>query len=380
MDAPRPSQPSGTRLAPRHLAVAAWLAMAGACPLAPAQAQDSPPQSPPQQSPPPIGDQSGGDPADDAELNDESVEQVRETLKERGHSRILLPTASVSTAPASPASSADAAIDAGLPSIDPDGPSPQLLAEGSFIVRRRGVLMGTDWGAYLFAFAPGPEGTREKPVAILPCETLRRMESAAGASGDAQASSATRVRVVGTFLLTGQVTAYKGRNYVLPTAFSLTEELSNQPASGASPDVPPDTEPAKPRPDEDPEISDLISDLESLRSAPRGGPVARAAVPGAESPTLLADDTLVPRRRARMVRTGRGEAAFAFDAGEPGAADAPVILLPCAATEGIERAAARAGDSTIFDISGRVFQHQGRNYLLPLMYIAETSRNVKPLH
>lgn len=352
---------------------AVWLMLAGGLQSVGVLAQDAPPA----QSPPPIAEKSANDdPANDGELNDESVEQVRDQLKQRGQSRILYPTPGSATAAAAPEASADVAVHAGLPSIDPDGPTPPLLAEGSFIVRRRGVLMATDWGAHLFAFAPGVEGERARPVAVLPCETLRRMESAAGAASDPAAFSASRVRVVGTFLLTGQITAYRGRNYVLPTAFSLTEEIAPVPRTDPDASVSPPTA----RPEEDPEISELIADLEELRSAPRGAPIARAPGPGAESPALLADDTLVPRRRARMVRTGRGEAAFAFDVGEPGTLDAPMILLPCAATEGIERAAARAGDGAIFDISGRVFQHQGRNYFLPLMYVAETSRNVKPLH
>lgn len=326
---------------------------------------------------PPIVSRPTGDPAEDSALNDDSVESVRNSLLERGNARILYPTSRTGTLPASPEGSVDAAVDAGLPSLDPNGPRPPLMAEGSFIVRKRGVLMVTDWGAYIFSFAPSADGTRDRPVAILPCETLRRMESAAGAAGDHQPAGSSRVVVIGAFILSGQVTVYQGRNYVLPTAFSLTEELGStrNPASTTQDETPPDSPP-----DADPEISELIGDLESLRTAPRGTTPANRPAAGAESSAPLADDTLIPRRKARMVRTGRGEAAIVFDSGASGTSDAPMILLPCGATEGIERAAARAGDGAIFDISGRAFQHQGRNYLLPLMYIAETSRNVKPLH
>ncbi|MBX3367560.1 MAG: hypothetical protein KF912_09655 [Phycisphaeraceae bacterium] len=326
-----------------------------------------------QEEPPPIGTDETADPSKDAELNDESIERVRNELRERPASRILYPSSKSSTSAASPSGSVDVAVEAGLPSIDPLGPRPPLLAEGSFIVRRRGVLMVTDWGAYIFAFAPSPEGTRERPMAVIPCEVLRRMESAAGATGEGARSRAARVQVVGAFLLSGQITAYAGRNYVLPTVFSLIDEKA------VSPDA---VEPNRERPPagvKDPEIDELISDLESLRATPRTTTPTRTQPGAQQNAALLADDTVIPRRKARLTRTPRGEAALVFDSGPEGTGDVAMILVPCTATEGIERAAARAGDGAMFDVSGRVFQHQGRNYFLPVMYIAETSRNVKPL-
>lgn len=323
-----------------------------------------------QDEPPPIGTRETGDPSQDAELTDESVERVRNELRERPASRILYPSSKSSTSAASPSGSVDVAVEAGLPSIDQVGPRPPLLAEGSFIVRWRGVLMVTDWGAYIFAFAPAPDGTRERPMAVIPCETLRRMESAAGATGESAASRSARVRVVGSFLLSGQITAYAGRNYVLPSVFSLIDEKA------ASPEPEPEHPPAG---EKDSEIDELISDLESLRAMPRTTTPTRTQPGVQQNAALLADDTVIPRRKARLTRTSRGEAALVFDSGPEGTGDAAMILVPCAATEGIERAAARAGDGAMFDVSGRVFQHQGRNYFLPVMYIAETSRNVKPL-
>ncbi len=360
----------------RPLTFFARILLLAGLPLAHAQAQ---PTTPPPSSPgvPPIVTKPTSDPADDAALNDDSVESARDSLLERGHSRILYPTSQVRTSPTSPEASVEAAVDAGLPSIDPNGPRPPLMAEGAFVVRKRGVLMVTDWGAYIFSFAPNADVSRERPVAILPCETLRRMESAAGASGERVPAGSSRVVVIGAFILSGQVTVYQGRNYLLPTAFSLTEDLSPARVPTTSPA---DAAPTDHPPDADPEISELIGDLESLRTAPRGASSANRSDVSSDSAPPVADDTLIPRRKARLIRTGRGEAAIAFDSGASGSSDAPMILLPCAATEGIERAAARAGDGAIFDISGRAFQHQGRNYLLPLMYIAETSRNVKPLH
>lgn len=378
--APHSDRPIGTLRAGARASILSILVCAGVSPFAMAQEAQPPlqPESQTRAEPPPVQP----DPSGDADLTDESVEEVRDALKQRRNSRVLFPSSGPTIDAALPPSTLAVAEAAGLPALDPGSPRPALLAEGSFIVRRRGVLMVTDWGAHLFAFGPDDSGGRTRPMVVLPCETLRRMESAAlatqAAIGAAPLASA-RVVVIGHFVLTGQVTAYRGRNYISPTAFSLADDHVDgvqAPAEGAARETPPG--PAR-APEDDPEISDLITDLESLRTTPRSTTPVRETGPEGQDDSLVAEGTAIARRTGRLVRSARGEIAVALDSGVEGREDPPMVLLPCAVTEGLERAANRYGDATTFEFSGRVFAYQGRNYLLPLMYVAESSRNIKPL-
>ncbi len=351
-----------------------------------ADAQDSPPpEQPPQTEPAPVpvpvpAPEPASEPSSDAELTDESVEAARESLRERGVSRVLYPADRPTIEPALPPGSIDALLAAGLPALDPSGARPPLLPEGSFIVRTRGVLLMTDWGAHIFAFAPDESGSRMRPMVVLPGDTLGRMETAARSTGPINPASSGRVLVIGHFLVTGQVTVYRGRNCLSPTSFSLADEVPSVSTPPAAQATTPPSQPARP-PETDPEIDALITDLEALRTTPRPSapiPDRRAWNAGADE-SLIPEGTAIARRKGRLVRSGRGEIAVAFDTGPEGREDPPLTLLPCAATEGLERAVVRYGDNTPFEFSGRVFTYQGRNYLLPLMYVAESSRNLKTL-
>lgn len=357
---------------------------------APACAQDGATPTPPADTRPPASPSSTPplDPSSDAELTDESIVEVRESMRPRGESQILYPAPSITSSPALPQGTIGALEGAGLPSLAPSGSQPSLLPEGVFIARRRGLLLATDWGASIFYFAPDAEGKRERPVVVLPCEELRRMESAASATDDRKGRSAERVRVVGSFVVSGQVFTYRGRNTLLPTAFALTDDAATESPTPTRPDrakpdadASPRTRKTPPSPVDDPAIDDLISDLEALRSAPREAtPVREApAERAAEAGTLLAEGTVITRRRARLTRSARGEVAVVFDTDADQRGDAPMLLLPCAATEGLETASTRFGEATTFELSGRVFSYRDRNYFLPLMYMAETSAGIKPL-
>lgn len=372
----------------QRAALTGLLAAAGLCvtPLR-AAAQEQPPASgepaPTEQTPttdastPP----EPRDPKDDSELTDESVEEARESLKQNRSSKVLYPSERPTVEPALPPSTIDAVLAAGLPALDPDAPRPPLLPEGAFLVRRRGVLMATDWGAHIFAFAPDETGARMRPMVVLPCDTLRRMESAASATQDGRGPASNpdaRVVVIGHFILTGQVTAYRGRNCVTPTAFSLADDGTKEAASPAPGPKSGATDQPVRKPEDDPEVDALIGDLESLKATPRtSAPIPEPPSGGEDQ--LIAEGTAIARRKGRLVRAPRGEVAIAFDSGVEGREDPPMLLLPCAATEGLERAVVRYGDNTPFEFSGRVFTYQGRNYLLPLMYVAESSRNIKTL-
>lgn len=353
--------------------------------------------------PPPTQEERAG-PGEDAELTDESIESVRESLERAREPRTLYPASRLSVTPAMPLQSLETFRGATLPPVDLGEERTTLWPEGTFLSRRRGVLFVTDWGAYLFAFHPDEGGVRDRPVVLLPCETLRRMETAALVSEQTPQES-TRVREIGAFALSGEVFAYRGRNYVLPTAFSLADDggatgdgargpstdtppVTPQPATtptttttnGVPPQAPSDPAPAPAEPGD--EIDALISDLEAIREAPRAATPIREAprVPGEESVvSLVREGTTISRRRGRLTRTARGEYAIVFDADTQTRGDPPMILMPGMVTQDVERTAERFGEITTFEFSGRVFTYRDRNYFQPFMFVAESSRSIKPL-
>lgn len=355
-----------------------------------------------QGAPPPTQEERTG-PGGDAELTDESIESVRESLERAREPRTLYPTSRLSVTPAMPLQSLETFRGASLPPVDLGEERSTLWPEGTFLSRRRGVLFVTDWGAYLFAFHPDERGVRDRPVVLLPCETLRRMETAALVTEQAPRERA-RVREIGAFSLSGEVFAYRGRNYVLPTAFSLSDDggVAGDGARGRVPDAPstpplttpapPPTAPTNPAPTpSDPpsapaepgdEIDALISDLEAIREAPRAATPIRETprVPGEESVvSLVREGTTISRRRGRLTRTARGEYAIVFDADTQTRGDPPMILMPGMVTQDVERTAERFGEITTFEFSGRVFTYRDRNYFQPFMFVAESSRSIKPL-
>lgn len=95
-------------------------------------------------------------------------------------------------------------------SVGPDvvADARRLLAEGSMIVDRLGTLRRTRTGGWMFVFDADAEGLDDPPAVLLPCMVLERLEGYAERQG-------RDVKV----LLSGQVTTYRGRNFVLPTMF-----------------------------------------------------------------------------------------------------------------------------------------------------------------
>jgi hypothetical protein len=102
-------------------------------------------------------------------------------------------------------------VDTSVLGIAPGGKQPTLRREGEFIVARRGRLIRSPDGAHmLFAFDADDRDSPETPLIILPCQMLQSMEEIVQQRGD---------RVV--FILSGQITAYRGANYVMPTMMKL---------------------------------------------------------------------------------------------------------------------------------------------------------------
>ncbi len=208
-------------------------------------------------------------------------------------------------------------------------------------------------------------------------------------------------------LLSGQAFVYRGRQYLLPSTFSL---INSRPAPKAEvkPEAAPQAAPqAAPEPANaanaatpgdpgatgssstsgDPRVDDLIRDLETRSRGQRllAPPVDTAdAVQGqqaAEQATLLPEGDLVMNRRGRLVRLAGSDGRFAMvfdnDPNSPGTG--PLVVLPCRVLETMEGLAMPRGDEATFRISGRVLVHEGRNYLLPTLAQLERPGDLTPL-
>lgn len=240
----------------------------------------------------------------------------------------------------------------------------QLVREGAFLRNRRGRLVRRE-ASWVFVFDADAEGQAEPPMAVLPCRRLREM----------QQTAELRTGTV-TFQVTGQVFAYDGRNYFLPTFFGVyAAERPTVPIEAVG-----EGSPAQ----RDPGVNELLRDMSSgprPAIAPRSSNVASEGAGDSAAP--LREGVTLVSRRGRVVRDG-GQLTFVTDTGS-GTEERPIpplALLPCLNLESIDRTAQRRGERTVILMSGRVFAYEGRNYLLPTFFLIETDRegNLMPAH
>jgi hypothetical protein len=93
----------------------------------------------------------------------------------------------------------------GAAAVAPGAPQMSVMREGSFVVDRTGRLTrSADGQQYEFTFDSDGKSMKDPPVVILPNLKLMAMENAvSGSNRDLR------------FRITGMVTEYRGRNYVL---------------------------------------------------------------------------------------------------------------------------------------------------------------------
>lgn len=297
------------------------------------------------------------DPATDPELSDPAVDARAREMTRRPTAPALSPSNVGDAGGAQEAT----AYDSGAP---PVGSAP-LRREGTFLVRQRGSMVRLRNGEWLMVFHRDAQGKAERPMVLVRSANLARMEQLGGTEPEAQA-----------FIVTGQVLAYRGVNYLLPTAPPVLARAEPRPAA---PEQPAST-PAAPGSPEEPGIDELIRSLEAQLDRPRGLGLARApeGPPPAQArdgvsdrtPTILPEGSMLIRRRGRLVRTSAGDTALAMDADAdaPPSLDPPMILAPCLLLERMERVALDRGEVMTFEVTGRVLAYQGRNYLLPTMF------------
>lgn len=264
-------------------------------------------------------------------------------------------------------------LSAAQPTVDlrGDGASaaetiPGLLPEGMFVVRQFGTMRLVGAAGWVFIFAPNTDGPTLPPMPMLPCANLQAMEQIAGPAADSGRDAG--------FLVSGQVFVFEGRNYLLPTIFVQADG----PDPATTPATTPAGEPAAAPgvdPFEDPDASEPSVDelLRRIEEASQRAPTGDASPQFAPNPAGLAPEgALVASRRGRLLRSESGGWKFVpdVDADTPVGVDQPMDLLPCRALEAMLAEQTLLGQRP-FVVSGRVFIYNGRNYLLPTMFVIE---------
>ena len=91
----------------------------------------------------------------------------------------------------------------------------QPVAPGTMVLWRHGWMVREPGGAWLFVFGADATGLGDPPMILLPCRMLEDMERHALRSSPDK-----------PLLLSGRVTRYRGRNYLLPTMFRIPRYTS----------------------------------------------------------------------------------------------------------------------------------------------------------
>ncbi|MCC6680546.1 MAG: hypothetical protein IT445_06545 [Phycisphaeraceae bacterium] len=298
-----------------------------------------------------------------------------------------------------PAASVD--IDPAVIGVAPGQPMPTLLREGQFIVNRYGHLRKTN-GILLMVFEPRPDQQQpDPPMLMQACASLELIERLIENRGPD-----TMLKV------SGQVHAYRGFNYLLPTLLepvtvtpapgseqtsapettgedttSTTESdspsaISHPPSAISEQDtmaqllaLRPSTAPAADAAAETDQpldrsrpLIEALAELEPTTAAVKIDPALMGIAPEQELPPLKREGEFVVDRRGRLVRPAEGKALlFVFDADSAAAAELPMVVQPCRLRESMEDLVANRGDSVVFIVSGQVHTYRGANYLLPTM-------------
>jgi hypothetical protein len=297
-------------------------------------------------------------PSQDPAITDPSVPRRAEDMDRPRGTDPLAPAAAPRSDPANPNDPSAAALGLEVADFAP-GLAP-LRREGTFLVRRRASLVRLRTGDSALLFHKDDAGKAERPMLLTPCANLSRMEHLAAQNPEDV-----------SFLVSGQVYVYQGRNYFLLTLPPVPVVNS---VSGGGDDSALFEGPPEPSSRDNPDTEDLLRELEAQRDTPRSiGSIETA-------PTLLAGEaradplpegTIVSRRRGRLVRQGDGQTALLMntDADTDAAADPPLTLAPSLVRERMEAQTSRAGEALVFEVSGRVLVYEGRNYLVPTMFL-----------
>ena len=316
-----------------------------------------------------------------------------------------------------------AGLDPNVVQVDPDTPLPRMRREGGFVVERPGRLIAvpdptapprSPGELWVFAFDRVAGVDDLRPMIVQRTRRLQMMQDTrtppSADPGDPTATGETeaarlRGRLIGRFLVSGQVHTFRGVNYLLLSSAiaqpdSATAALleaggraRGAPESGAaasgsrSPSrVTADTfdSPASATPATFGGSDDPIRQMEALLDRPaatartprdpNAGPVAEGINAGAGGDIPLnaaprTEGTYLVERRGRVLNPdGAGPVVFAFSSDGAKADDPPVVLMPCGLLVDLQEQLERADVAPELVLSGRVYAYRGVNYVLPTSY------------
>jgi len=240
--------------------------------------------------------------------------------------------------------------------------SGQLLREGSDIVAQHGHLKKIQDAPYSrFTFDGSPAsvsaGSVLPPMSVLPNLQLMSMEDAA---------SATKEDL--DFTVSGTVTEYHGKNYVLlePGPDEISRQL---PSSGEAQTA--GASPVRAPASADQLLKDMLSaekpaakatsNADALQTDLTSGPGAVA--PKAPVLAVLPDRSQIFDRVCRLGPSADGQhEELTFEADGASMGDPPLIILPNLKLADLEKA---AGDrKTRVRVTGIITEYRGRNYIL----------------
>ena len=246
-----------------------------------------------------------------------------------------------------------------------------LVREGTFLVERRAAIVRSRTGELIAVFGTTPES--DPPMVLLPSQTLSGMESLLeGVSG----------QVIGE--LSGEVTIYQGRNYMLPTAYRLELAEQQQPSEQQPTEQQPTDQGMRDAPSDplaDPRVEALIRDLESgrarrpmERSAPTTAPTdaLRGGSPSAGTTEPVAgppEGTLIVRQRGRLDRLTGGRLAFVADGDLDQPPPPALVLMPNGRLQALDRLVETRGLELELELSGRVFRSDRTGLLLVSSFV-----------
>lgn len=260
--------------------------------------------------------------------------------------------------------------------------TPSALAEGSFVLSRSGRLVPAPNDRLIFVPDPAQRVPGEGPVLLLPCSTLDQLES---------------IWANQPVIVSGEILTYHGRNYLLISDYAIgvvsaPAEPVEEPDQDVSEDASQESSEESAGLSEDPDVLELLRELDAEstidideqrvlpvnpRNLDEGSSQLQAAAP--ELAPGIREGTLLIRRPGRLDRAPDGSWIAVFDHDEATSSDAvELTMLPCSLLMSMENQAIAHGDSTRFVVSGRIYIHDDRGYLLPTFYQRLRTSDIKP--
>lgn len=243
--------------------------------------------------------------------------------------------------------------------LEPAGYSPQKtqspLREGSDVWQRAAHLRKVADSSYpQIVFDNSDPGEKLPPMLVLPDLELMKMENA-------QSATTRELK----FVVTGTVTEYKKKNYI------LLESGPQDLTSRLLPPPPPRTRPANASADQ--MLNEMLAaDSKPVAPLAKQPPIepdrtsgSAAVAPGAPRLMVLRENSPINDRLCRLTTAPDGQQEqIVLDSDGSALEDPPLIVLPNLKLMAMEDAGKNADRDQRFRVSGMLTEYRGRNYIL----------------